>query len=411
MNAIKHIKATLNKQEFLAYLITLTLALLFIGYAPSSIALGVFVFFSIRYSLINKKFDKPSITLLLPLALYALFILTLLWTIDLGLTKKGLSRLISLFIIPFTFLITPKFSLKNQQLILKQFTVINVIYGSFFLIVAFFNFLKSKDLSVFTYHELVCVLDLNAIYVSVFFAVSLFYLISKSKKTNLDKVLILFFINLIILLASKMLLIILAISSLIYLFFFKGFKYIKTPKTIIFILIVCSVIGFSSKGIVNRFLEEKTTNIEEVLYKEKFNKVYLWTGTSLRLFQNRILYEQLKEESIFWKGFGLFASRVDLKKRHLEYNTYQGFHTYNYHNQYSQVFAETGVFGLILILLMLIATLIRSIQTKDFLFIMFGILMVMLFLAESFLWVQRGVIFFTLFYCLFNRTDYNKPKT
>lgn len=410
MNVLTHIKSILNKQDFFAYLIILTVSLLFIGYAPSSIALGVFVFFSIRYCIITKALVKPSIAILLPIILYGLFVLTLLWTIDIQLTIKGLSRLASLIIIPGSFLIIPKFSLKNQRLVLKQFTNINAIYGLFFLIIATVNYIKTNNLSVFTYHELVSILELNAIYVSVFFAVSLFYLISKNTKTVLDKVFIIFFTTLIILLSSKMLVIILLISFLIYLFFFKGINYFKRPKTIIIMLTICVIIGFISKGLIDRVLEEKTTNIEEVLTKEKFNKVYPWTGTSLRLFQGRILYEQIKEESIFWKGFGVFASRVNLKKRHLEYNTYQGFHHYNYHNQYLQVFSETGIFGLIILLVMLVNFFIKSIKTKDFLFIMFSILISMVFLTESFLWVQRGLIFFTIFYCLFVRTDYKEKK-
>jgi len=44
----------------------------------------------------------------------------------------------------------------------------------------------------------------------------------------------------------------------------------------------------------------------------------------------------------------------------------------------------------------------KGIKNKYFVHIAFSILMISVFLTESFLWRQRGVVFFTLFYCLFN---------
>jgi len=170
------------------------------------------------------------------------------------------------------------------------------------------------------------------------------------------------------------------------------------------------IVVLTSTQVINRFLEEKTTNINEVLHNEKFNKVYPWTGTSIRLLQVRILCEQIEEESIFWKGFGLFASRENLKKRHLDYNTYYGYHTYNYHNLYAQFFSELGVFGFLLLVLLLLINFTNALKVKWFVFIVFATTMPLLFLTESFLWVHRGIIFFILFYSLFNRTVFDNLK-
>ena len=51
---------------------------------------------------------------------------------------------------------------------------------------------------------------------------------------------------------------------------------------------------------------------------------------------------------------------------------------------------------------MLFVNIKNAFQSKDFMHITFSVLMISLFLTESFLWRQRGVVFFTLFYCLFN---------
>lgn len=402
MNVIKNI---INSDNFFPYLIALILSTLFIGYAPSSIALGLFVFFSITYAVLNKKKLKIDRTLLLPVILYLFLVSTIIWSIDTKLTSKGIGRLLALFLVPLAFVCIPKFSVKKRDLVLKYFTYANVGYAFFFLLVALFNYYKTRDLNVFTYHNLVKVLDLNAIYVSVFFSISLYYLIAKKEKQIKDKLGVFFFINLIVLLASKMIIVILIVSVSIYLFLFKGAKYFKNYKTLIALAIIAITVALNSKQIISRLQEEnRFTKFHEVLNKEKFNKTYLWTGTSLRLFQLRLLKEQIQEDKIFFKGFGLFASRINLKEKHQKYNTYRGFHSYNYHNQYAQVMAEGGIVALLLLFLMLSINFVNALKSKDFLFITFGVILFMLFFTESFLWVQRGVIFTSVLFCLFNRT-------
>ena len=116
MSVVNKIKAFINRQEFLSYLITLVLSTLLIGYAPSSIAMGVFVFFSVRYSVIHKNKIKVDITLILPILLYLLYGLTLFWSVNQSGTKIGLEKTVVLFVIPLTFGLLPKFSKKNYNI-------------------------------------------------------------------------------------------------------------------------------------------------------------------------------------------------------------------------------------------------------------------------------------------------------
>ena len=361
MNVINKIKAFINTQEFLAYLIALVLSTLLIGYAPSSIAMGIFVCFSIRYSVIHRNKIKIDVTLLLPILLYLLYGLTLFWSVNQSETKIGMERTIVLFIIPIVFSVISKFSKKNYNIVFEYFTKANVLFGVFFLIVAIVNYFKSLSLSVFTYHELVSILKLNAIYVSLIFSISLFYLLSKKRKSIKDTILILFFLLLLLLLASKTILFVLLIGIFVYTFF-NGLKRIGRIKLLIVAITGILIIGIASISLKDRLLFEKTAKFNEILTKEKFSKVYPWTGSSIRLLQLRILKEQVEEESVFWKGFGLFASKENLKKRHLELNTYKAFHNYNYHNQYAQTFSEIGIFGLLLLIAMLLIIFIRALK-------------------------------------------------
>jgi O-antigen ligase len=116
----------------------------------------------------------------------------------------------------------------------------------------------------------------------------------------------------------------------------------------------------------------------------------------------------INEDNIFWRGYGLNASYPKIEAKGIKYNVYlgkgssKGYQKMNFHNQYIQNFAELGVVGFILLLVMLFFNIKNAIKSKDFVHFTFAILMISLFLTESFLWRQRGVVFFTMLYCLFN---------
>lgn len=409
MNVINKIRLFLNSTEFLAYLIALVLSTLFVGYAPSSIALGLFIIFSVRYKILNWGCGTLNIALLLPMSLYLLFTLTWFWTVDKSLTKTGLERTVCLFLVPFAFTSIPKITLKNLQLILNIFTWSNVFFGLFFLINALINFFKTHSFNSFAYHNLVSVLDLNAIYVSLIFSVSLFYLISKKNKSIMDKIKILYFLFLLLLLSSKTMLVVLLIGVFVYIYFNKESKFYK-GKSLPVLITFIFIIGLSSITLTKRFLFEKDTSVSEIITKKEFGNIYPWTGSSIRLLQLRILKEQIEEDNIFWRGFGLFASRQNVKERHQEFGTYYTFHNYNYHNQYAQILSETGVFGLILLLAMILTAMIKAIRTNNFLFIMFCVTTTMIFFTESLLWRQQGLFVFTIFYCLIMSINFNKKS-
>ncbi|RLD61735.1 MAG: hypothetical protein DRI95_13900 [Bacteroidetes bacterium] len=409
MNVTEKIKSLINSQKFLAILLALVLSTLLIGFAPSSIALGIFIFFSIRYAIIHKQKLKIDLVLLLPVVIYILFILTLFWTVDLYASLNGLRRTIALILVPFAFSLLPAFSLKNYDLTLKYFTRVNILLGLFFVIVSLIRYSDTKEISVFMYHDFVNILRLNAIYVSSIFTMSIFYLLSKDKRSTIDKLAILFLTYLILMLSSKMILFIMLLGYLIYAFSIWSKKKYRLGTFLIGVSVIL-LIGLTFSGVLNRFLVEKNTNIKEVLSKEKFGKIYPWTGSSIRILQLRILNEQIDEESIFWKGFGLYASQENIKNRQIKLDIYKGFHDINYHNQYAQIFSEIGIFALILLIHMLFLNIKNAVKSKNFLFLMFSLSIPLIFITESFLWRQRGMFLFIILYCLLNRTTFTADK-
>ena len=409
MTALKRISIKINSVEFLMYLLALSVSTLLLGFATSGILLGLFVFFSIRHAILNKTSFKIELPFLLRILLYVLFVLSLMWSVDKAQTLKGLERTVLLLLVPTAFMLIPKFTKKDFMIVMKVFTVFNFFLGVFFLIIATYGFFKTKTLDAYTYHNLVAIFDLNAIYVSLIFSISMFYLISLKQRSIKQKSMIVFFLLFLFLLSSKTILFVLCIGILIYILNSKIPK--LNRKTVILVSIIgITIIGISSITLSERFSFEKHTKFNEVLEKEEFGKVYYWTGSSIRLFQLRILKEQIEEENIILKGFGLFASKQNLEQRHKNYDTYFKFHYYNYHNQYAQTLSETGVLGLVILLSILICVWIRGIKSKNFLIIMFSLMMSFVFFTESVLWRQRGLFLFIIFYCLLIKTSSQNKK-
>jgi hypothetical protein len=147
------------------------------------------------------------------------------------------------------------------------------------------------------------------------------------------------------------------------------------------------------------------TKVSEVLTKNKFGHIYLWTGTGLRMFQIRAFTEILLEKKKYFLGLGLNNSQKSLNDKYNEYDLYPGFQNYNFHNQYIQIQAELGFTGLLLVVSILIIMLKQAISFKDYFLLSFIFLIVFVFMTESFIWRQRGMVFFITILLLFNRKN------
>jgi hypothetical protein len=214
----------------------------------------------------------------------------------------------------------------------------------------------------------------------------------------------------------------------LYFFYFsKSSQKLRLRNLIVFGLVLGLIVSFGK--IKNRFKEEFQSNTEKSISADVISNVpqgvhYIslkeaWTnetfspndyfpGTAFRVYQFRIFTEIISENNDYLLGFGLNASTQKIKEKAVQYNLFlgdkehEGYQDKNLHNQYIQNFSDLGIIGFALLLVILLFNIKNAIKNKDFVHFAFAILMISLFLTESFLWRQRGVVFFTLFYCLFN---------
>ncbi|MFD2908602.1 O-antigen ligase family protein [Flavobacterium ardleyense] len=395
--------------------------------AVNNVFLGIFLLAAIIYRQNNKFF--LSISLWLPIILFVWMAMSYFWSIDLKRTLQAIPKELSFLLIPLAFAIIPTFTAAQKNKIIKFYSYSMVVLMVFFLIRAFIRFIITKETTVFFYHGPENTIDtglvprlLNAIHVSVFVAIAFFYFFIKEYRTKLDQLFSVLLFVFIVLLSSKNIIVVFVLLLLVQVFFYsKIANRLRLRNLTILLIILGGVISFSN--IKDRFLIEFTSNtdkslssnmsvnnaegvnvisIYEAWNNDKFTPNDYFPGTAFRVYQIRVFTEFLSEESMFWKGFGLNASLNKLLEKENQHNLYPGYGNYNFHNQYVQNFAELGFIGFLMLLVLLFINTINAFKSKNFIHIAFAILMISLFLTESFLWRQRGVMFFVLFYCLFN---------
>lgn len=413
----------LNKSfvPFLLLLVTLPTLL-----AINSITTAIFIFSVLFF---NRK-DKISYssTLLLPIILFIWMAISFFWSIDKAATIPAISREIVLLLIPVAFLIMRPFDKNQVDKLIKYYSYAMVFYASFFLLRALIRYMISGDQRAFFYHGeydndfgLVPKL-LNAIHVSVYMAVAFFYFLNLKIKKKFEFICAFILFGFIFLLSSKNIIIVFLFLLAIHFFYFsKSSNKMRLRNLAILSLILIGLFSFSK--IKNRFLVEFQSNtktsishsvyneadegvnyisIYEAWNNEKFSHGDYFPGTAFRVYQFRMFLEIFSEEPLFWKGLGLNASQAKLIEKEKKYELYPGYGSFNFHNQYVQNFAELGCIGFALLIIILFLNIKTAIKHKNFIHISFAILMISLFLTESFLWRQKGVLFFISFYCLFH---------
>lgn len=401
MNVLKTTKGY-NISEILLILSLVTLPLG--GYAINSSAVILFFLSTIINYFNNKptlKFEKLTVLFLI---FFGFFLLSLFWTDNLENTKTGLVRFLSYLVLPLSFAFSSNINFDKNKII-ELFSKSILFYATYCILLGVKNAIINIDISYLFYHNLSSNLrNLNAIYLSVFVSFGICFYLVKKEKSKFEVFSLIFLSLFLILLSSKL---IISITAFIFIFYnLKNELYKKINLKYFLIIFGVSILFiFASSNLSSRLkVEYEKTKIDEVLKTKDFGSVYLWTGIGLRIFQTKAFFEILQEQKKIFFGFGLNNAQNSLNKKYEEYNLYPGFLNYNYHNQYIQIFAELGFVGLILFLMILFIILKEAINRKDYFLFSFIIITLAVCITETFLWRQRGMVFFIIISLLLSRS-------
>lgn len=409
------------------YLLVIILATLPLNFAFGSISCFLFILSSILF--VKKKKLVVTTGLLLPVVFYLIMVLSLIWTKDFDSTFAGLQKEVLFLVIPVIFILCD-FELETYvERIFKYFSYSSVVAAICFISNAVLNFYKTQNYNAFFYHSLVS-LDLNAIYIGAFSSFALFYFLSLQLKRIRHFISIAILLLFIILLSSKIIFFIDFLLVIIYYIYFsktpEGIKVVTIFSVAVFIFFSIFNVPevkqtilkeYETSFVDNTLVEEDfeksngkyyNVSLNQAWSLEHFNKEHFFPGTALRVFQVRVFKEMLDEQNIFFTGFGLEASQPEIEKKVEEHQLFLGYKVFNFHNQYIQTFAELGVFGFIILVLMLVVNLKNAIYNRNFLHLVFALTMIILLLTESMFCRQRGIIFFIILYCIFNSAEHSK---
>ncbi len=395
LESINHLKNILKQESVYVYLIVVVLTFQLLNFAFGSISLAVFSV----VSLLNAAFNRlKKIRALAPPIIYFVVIVISLTLLEDGENVSSkLVRALPFLFIPLSFSFVNALTRKGIQRIFVAFSNVLVLYTILLLINAIVRYKANNNIDVFFYHELSSLFDINAVYLSMVLLLSYIFLLTKIKAIW-DYFKLVFIIAAIVLLSSKMILL-LAIALSVFI----GLKRTSPLKIKILFLSVFSLLSvalLNSNKINERVNDEMQSNLTEVLTTEKFNHVYFWTGSSIRLFQARVFWELLQEEKKYFFGYGFNSSQEQIKAKHIQYNLYPGFHNYNFHNQYLQTMAELGIIGLLSLGFIFINFLKITFKSRSLFSILIALVFLILFLTESYLVRQRGIVYFLFYYCL-----------
>ncbi len=388
------IKTYLLSEKLHGFLIAALLVSIPLPYAYSTTIIIIVLAASLYSSFYHKIIFKKEF--LIPILFYLLMVISLLWSINLDKSLRGLERQIFFLLIPLSFILMPHISRKVLLHSLYVFAVSLAVYCLLFTIYAGILVVSNEDNSVFYYHTLVAPLELNAIYISTMTSLSLLYIIFYRKRTLINLALIGILIVFLMLLTSKNIILITAVAALIGWGMTKKFKL----KSLVVLVVFGLIVLLFNTPLKKRWDTEFNSDIKEVITCDGFHKFYPWTGTTLRIFQARIFYELIQEKDVFFTGFGINASQEQVAEKQKYYQLWKGYNVYNFHNQYIQTFAELGFIGFLFIVLFLIIILRNYWKQKELMNLFFFLIMASVFITETYVWRQRGMIHFLVIYCL-----------
>ncbi len=167
----------------------------------------------------------------------------------------------------------------------------------------------------------------------------------------------------------------------------KKRKYILSA--ILFFMLLASV--FITKKLMPHVFD-RFYGIVEVLKADKMEDIKEWNGTTLRVQIYYSSFEVIKEN--FWIGVSPGDARDELIQNYKKHGFRHAVdRNYDAHNQFLQSFIGLGIAGFLLVFIILGLPLFYAIRERDYILFFFTLMLFFLFLFESMLQKQAGVMF------------------
>ena len=281
------------------------------------------------------------------------------------------------------------------------------------LLLRFFNYRESGDDSIFFYHALVHPISQHAIYFSLLVLIGLIFLLESIKKNDFFisrpfHLWIIIFLSIFLLLLSSKLVIFFYLAYVLsgLLFMLKKNKVSRISVIGLFSLIILAFIWVLAvpNPVSKRFNEIVNGDIK-VITQDTFKPSDYFNGLQFRLLQWKFVPEILSDNNRWLIGVSPGDAQTYLNEKYLSKNMYsgdplkgtRGYLIYNAHNQFLQTTLQTGIIGLLILIVICFCMVKMAVKHKSRTTIFITLLLLAWLFTESAFETQYGIVIFTFF--------------
>jgi O-antigen ligase len=359
---------------------------------------------SIFVALRNKARFIPSQEFFLPIAIYLVYSLGLLWSDNMYVAVFDLEVKSSLLLVPLMFMFV-RYDTSQIRIIFFGLFLGLLFAMAVLTVEAAFKFVESQNTGEFFYTSLSH--RIHPSYLSYFLniAISILLLDYFFKHLQLFKrksaylALILAFLFFSVLLASKSGI----ITSMLLLSALMTFWIVKRRWKMALVSLSLGIAVLFAINFKSPFIKERMTEMFDLSGESEDGKYYYTTALRMAVWRESV--QLLLEKPL--TGHGTGDVRDALMERYEREEMSQVYDLrLNPHNQFLQTGIAIGIVGLMLLIVLLVRP-IFGFRRKFQFTALFSVITIVFFLTESVLETQAGVVAFILFYCLFTATDKN----
>lgn len=342
-------------------------------------------------------------------AFFTLYLWYVLYCIPSNHMDKAMEYLeykLSFLIFPVLFSFRPTFSIERKG-ILTSFVMACVVLSLFYVGQASFHYLQSRDVSCFQSSAFAT--NHHPSYVAAFLSFSIYILIQALRNENDRKKKLLYFG--IIAFFTMLHFPLTSLAGILLLFFLYAFLFIKWAwmkwnKWQFGSMIIAGMIAIQLVFLMQPSLKRNITFTAELAYNylqspSDFikSRPEIMSGNQARLVIWTITGQLISEHPM---GVGLGNLEEEMQRKLADLHQHELMEkNYNPHNQFLQITAEIGVFGLLIFASILWFTCRFAWKRKDDLLLFLVLSLVLNSLFESMLQRQSGIVFYTMLICLF----------
>jgi O-antigen ligase len=339
-----------------------------------------------------------------------LHIVALPYTHNLPEAWSDLRQKSGLIFVPLAICCTDYINADTRRKLLSGLCIILSAASLYCLWIAFLHYWKTAETLQFFYHALVNPLRQHAVYFSLLVFIALAFLVESKLKNSLTFKL---FLSAVLFLLSSKLVITFYLLYLFYLFILLIKKRTKSRVWLIgslTLLIITSSLALVTRNPVSSRFYDVFTGDLTIIKQEKFDPGKYFNGLQFRLLQWKFTGEILNETNRWWYGVSPGDAQALLNQKYISKKMYTGdpaqsttgFLGYNTHNQFLETLLQSGITGLV-ILLVICISLLRIAWQKRRRTVSTVILLLLAWLfSESVFETQFGIMIFTLFPLFFN---------